>query len=68
MGIQRMVQAGVKPITWPAVLYEWQRDWARQETFSVLGAILLDHGGGSGVAFGRRNSLPAAANRAAQRN
>jgi nicotinamidase-related amidase len=51
MGMQRMIQAGVKPITWLAVLCEWQRDWARQETFGALAAILLEHGGGSGVAF-----------------
>src|SRR5882724_4943456 len=48
MGVQRMIQAGIKPITWLSVLCEWQRDWARQETFSELGAILLAHGGGSG--------------------
>jgi hypothetical protein len=46
-----MIQAGIKPITWLAVLCEWQRDWARQETFSALGAILLEHGGSSGAAF-----------------
>jgi len=51
MGVQRMIQAGVKPITWLAVLCEWQRDWARQATFGALAAILLEHGGGSGVAF-----------------
>lgn len=51
MGLQRMIQAGIKPITWLAVLCEWQRDWARQETFSALAATLLEHGGGSGVPF-----------------
>jgi nicotinamidase-related amidase len=51
LGLQRMIQAGIKPITWLAVLCEWQRDWARQETFNALAAILLEHGGGSGVAF-----------------
>ncbi|OEV22736.1 amidohydrolase, partial [Streptomyces nanshensis] len=29
MAVQRMVQAGVVPLTWMAVLGEWQRDWAR---------------------------------------
>src|SRR6202163_4650192 len=51
MGVQRMVQAGIKPITWLAVLCEWQRDWARQETIGELARILTEHGGGSGVAF-----------------
>lgn len=36
MGMQRMIQAGIKPITWLAVLCEWQRDWARLETFARL--------------------------------
>jgi nicotinamidase-related amidase len=26
MGVERMIQAGIKPITWLAVLCEWQRD------------------------------------------
>jgi nicotinamidase-related amidase len=51
MGVQRMIQAGIKPITWLAVLCEWQRDWARQETIGELARILTEHGGGSGVAF-----------------
>jgi nicotinamidase-related amidase len=64
MGVQRMIQAGIKPITWLAVLCEWQRDWARQETFGELAAILQEHGGGSGVAFGWEAQLLAAAAKA----
>jgi nicotinamidase-related amidase len=26
--MQRMIQAGVVPVTWQQVLLEWQRDWA----------------------------------------
>ena len=52
MGIDRMIQAGVKPITWLAVLCEWQRDWAaRQDTLAQLTGILIEHGGSSGAAF-----------------
>jgi nicotinamidase-related amidase len=51
MAVQRMRQAGIKPITWLAVLCEWQRDWARTETVGPLAAVLSDHGGGSGVAI-----------------
>ncbi len=64
MGMQRMIQAGITPITWLAVLCEWQRDWARQETFSALGAILLEHGGGSGVAFSWETQLLTSGGRA----
>jgi nicotinamidase-related amidase len=63
MAVQRMVQAGIKPITWLAVLCEWQRDWARQETIPTLAKILMEHGGGSGVAFSwEAQLLKAAAN------
>jgi nicotinamidase-related amidase len=51
MGMERMIQAGITPITWLAVLCEWQRDWARAEKLNDLAAILEEHGGSSGVAF-----------------
>ena len=51
MGMERMIQAGVTPITWLAVLCEWQRDWARAEKLGDLAAILQEHGGSSGIAF-----------------
>jgi nicotinamidase-related amidase len=60
MAVQRMMQAGIKPITWLAVLCEWQRDWARQDTVPPLAKILADHGGGSGVAIGWEWQLLAA--------
>ena len=41
-----------------------QRDWARQETFSAFGAILLEHGGSSGVAFAWKMQLLAGAGKA----
>jgi nicotinamidase-related amidase len=64
MAVQRMMQAGIKPITWLAVLCEWQRDWARQETIGALATILADHGGGSGVAIGWEWQLLAAGKKA----
>jgi nicotinamidase-related amidase len=51
MAIQRMVQAGVTPLNWLAVLCKWQRYWARTETLSALAEVLVQHGGGSGIAF-----------------
>jgi nicotinamidase-related amidase len=60
MGVQRMIQAGIKPITWLAVLCEWQRDWARQQTIGELTRILTEHGGGSGVAASWEAQLLAA--------
>ncbi len=51
MAIRRMLQAGVTPLNWLAVLCEWQRDWARTETLGALAEVLARHGGGSGIAF-----------------
>jgi nicotinamidase-related amidase len=52
MGVQRMIQAGAVPITWMAVMSEWQRDWARDKNLPALAEVLAAHGGASGVAFG----------------
>ena len=49
--VQRMVQAGAVPITWMAMLSEWQRDWAREATVPALGEIMLAHGGSTGTSF-----------------
>jgi nicotinamidase-related amidase len=57
MAVQRMIAAGVTPITWLAVASEWQRDWAREATVPALAQILAEHGGGSGVAFAWETQL-----------
>ena len=51
MAVRRMVAAGAVPITWMAVLGEWQRDWAREKTAAGVAGVVLEHGGGSGVAL-----------------
>jgi nicotinamidase-related amidase len=38
--MQRMIQAGVVPMTWQQVLLEWQRDWARRDTYDAVMAIV----------------------------
>ena len=38
--MQRMIQAGVVPVTWQQVLLEWQRDWARKDTYDAVMAIV----------------------------
>lgn len=47
--MQRMVQAGVVPMTWQQVLLEWQRDWARKETYDAVIAIVQEHSGAYGM-------------------
>ena len=44
-----MIQAGVVPVTWQQVLLEWQRDWARKETYDAVMAIVREHSGGYGM-------------------
>ena len=51
MAVRRMVQVGIVPINWIAVVSEWQRDWARTETAADLSSLIIEHGGASGVAL-----------------
>jgi nicotinamidase-related amidase len=51
MAVRRMVAAGAVPMTWLAVLGEWQRDWAREKAAAGVAGVVSEHGGGSGVAF-----------------
>jgi nicotinamidase-related amidase len=64
MAVRRMVAAGAVPITWLAVLGEWQRDWAREKTAAGVAGVVLDHGGGSSVAFAWEQQLLTTAARA----
>ena len=47
--MQRMIQAGVVPMTWQQVLLEWQRDWARRESYDAVMAIVREHSGAYGM-------------------
>jgi nicotinamidase-related amidase len=47
--MQRMVQAGVVPVTWQQVLLEWQRDWARRDTYDAVIDIVKEHSGAYGM-------------------
>jgi nicotinamidase-related amidase len=47
--MDRMVQAGVVPVTWQQVLLEWQRDWARKETYDATIKIVQEHSGAYGM-------------------
>lgn len=47
--IRRLTQAGAVPVTWQQVMLEWQRDWARQETYAPVTGIAKEHGGAYGV-------------------
>ncbi len=47
--MDRMVQAGVVPVTWQQVLLEWQRDWARRSTYDAVMDIVREHSGAYGM-------------------
>lgn len=47
--MQRMIQAGVVPVTWQQVLLEWQRDWARRDTYDEVMDIVRAHSGAYGM-------------------
>lgn len=47
--MQRMVQAGVVPVTWQQVLLEWQRDWARKDTYDATIGLVQQHSGAYGM-------------------
>ncbi|HEX2115023.1 MAG TPA: hydrolase [Alphaproteobacteria bacterium] len=47
--MQRMIQAGVIPVTWQQVLLEYQRDWARKDTYDAVIDIVKQHSGAYGM-------------------
>ena len=51
--MQRIVQAGAVPVTWLQVLLEFQRDWAKRDTYNAVMEIVLEHCGayGQGVEY-----------------
>lgn len=49
MAMERMIQAGVVPVTWQQVLLEFQRDWARKETYDATLDIAKAHSGAYGI-------------------
>jgi nicotinamidase-related amidase len=47
--MQRMIQAGVVPVTWQQVMLEWQRDWARRNTYDAVMEVVRAHSGAYGM-------------------
>ena len=47
--MDRMVQAGVIPVTWQQVLLEWQRDWAHKKTYDAVMDVVREHSGAYGM-------------------
>jgi len=49
MAMQRMIQAGARPITSVTYLLELQRDWERKETYPATMEISQKHAGAFGI-------------------
>ncbi len=51
--MQRVIQAGAKPVTALSVMLEWQRDWAHKGTYDAVMDIVKTHCGayGAGVEY-----------------
>jgi len=45
----RMIQAGVVPVTWQQVMLEWQRDWARKDSYNAVMDLVREHSGAYGM-------------------
>src|SRR5262249_11031799 len=47
--MQRMIQVGVVPVVWQQVLLEWQRDWARRDTYDAVMDVVKEYSGAYGM-------------------
>lgn len=47
--MQRVIQAGAKPVTALSVMLEWQRDWAAKDTYDAVMDIVKTHCGAYGM-------------------
>lgn len=47
--MERMMQVGIIPVTWQQVMLEWQRDWARKDTYDAVMDIVREHSGAYGM-------------------
>lgn len=47
--MQRVIQAGAKPVTALSVMLEWQRDWAQKDTYDAVMDIVKTHCGAYGM-------------------
>lgn len=55
LAVQRMIQAGARPLTWIGALSELQYDWKNQDTYEAVMQIVTQHGGawGTGINYSR---------------
>jgi nicotinamidase-related amidase len=47
--MQRVIQAGARPVTALSTMLEWQRDWAHKDTYDAVMEIVKTHCGAYGI-------------------
>lgn len=57
MALQRMINAGVTPLTWQAAMLEMQRDWADKATYQQVLDVVTEHGGVYGIGVDYVNTM-----------
>ncbi|TDD44996.1 hydrolase [Nonomuraea terrae] len=55
--VQRMIQHGVAPLTWLTTVLEWQRDWARTQTYEAITAVIKEHAGAYGLGLAYAHAM-----------
>ncbi len=55
--MERMIQAGARPLTSLQYLLELQRDWARGDTYDLTTGIAKDLSGGYGIGIGYAKAM-----------
>lgn len=55
--MERMIQAGVQPLTSVTYLLELQRDWARAETYNAVSDVASKYAGGYGLGLQYAKSM-----------
>ncbi|TXH37092.1 MAG: isochorismatase family protein [Rhodospirillaceae bacterium] len=64
--VERMIQAGARPLTAMTYLLELQRDWARTETYELTTGLARKYGGAFGIGITyAKTMLPAQAGKKA---
>jgi nicotinamidase-related amidase len=58
--LERMLQAGARPVSWISVMCELQRDWNRAETAQGMIKIALERGGSFGTELAVKLDRPVA--------
>jgi len=57
MAIERIVEAGAKPMTSVQYLLELQRDWSRQSTYDAVMSLVKKYGGAYGIGIQYANEM-----------